>query len=213
MAESKYILRVIDFSINEKFIKDEFMKAGKELIGEKFTIVKEQSEIITELLKYFTGNESIYSREKGIYLFGAYGIGKSMFFEVVRKMLTNISKINEFGKKVNPNGFMVTSSEKIIENYKEDGTLDYYGYRRESTPIHLLINEFGKKLNEKIYGTEANELLNSLFMIRYELFQRGYLTHVTSNCVPNDLKLEPILLDRAIEMFNFIEIKGNSFRI
>jgi predicted ATPase len=205
-------VQTIDFSENESLIKNTFMKSGKNLIGEKFTVLKCQSSIITELLKYFTGNQCIYDLNKGIYLFGIFGIGKSMLFEIIRKTISDLAKFDEFGKKINPNGFLITSSEQIIETYKHDGNLDYYGYRKESVPIDLLINEFGKKLNDKIYGTDANELLNSLFMIRYELFQRGILTHVTSNSHPDKLDLQPILLERAIEMFNFVELNGESFR-
>lgn len=210
---SKYIqVQTIDFAKHEKIIKLYFMTAGRKLIGEKFTVSKEQSFVISELLKYFTGNECIYDLNRGIYLFGIFGIGKSMFFEIIRKTISDLAEFDEFGKRVNPNGFLITSAEQIIETYKQDGNLDYYGYRKESKPIHLLINEFGKKVNDKIYGTAANELLNSLFMIRYELFQRGILTHVTSNTYPDKLDLQPILLERAIEMFNFVELNGESFR-
>ena len=214
MEESKYIqVKTMDYFKNEKIIKLAFLAAGKNLVGEKFTVNKEQSFVISELLKYFTGNKCIYDLNRGIYLFGIYGIGKSMFFEIVRKMISDLAQLDEFGKKVNPNGFLITSSEHIIETYKQDGNMDYYGYRKESKPIHLLINEFGKKVSDKVYGTDANELLNSLFMIRYELYQHGILTHVTSNVKPDKLDLQPILLERTIEMFNFIEMGGNSFRI
>jgi len=51
-------------------------------------------------------------------------------------------------------------------------------------------------------------------MIRYELFQeRDAITHATSNYYPGDLKcFDDALLDRFKEMFNFIELKGDSFR-
>jgi len=49
-------------------------------------------------------------------------------------------------------------------------------------------------------------------MVRYELLQTGILTHVTSNFRPEKLKIEQIVKDRMVEMFNFIEIKGESLR-
>ncbi len=168
--------------------------------------------IITELLKYFTGNESEYSLKKGIYLYGSFGVGKTVIFRIIQRLLSAISPLGEDGKKINKNGFMITSLEQIIETYKSDGNMDYFGYRKESKPIHLCINEFGKPINEKIYGTQANELIYSLFMIRYELFQTGYLTHTTSNFRPEKLNIEPIIKDRMVEMFNFIEVKGESLR-
>jgi len=83
-----------------------------------------------------------------------------------------------------------------------------YGY---VFPRHLLINEFGKEIKDKIYGTEAQQIINSLMMRRYEVLQSsGKVTHITSNHLPksNDQALN----DRYVEMFNLVEIKGKSFR-
>lgn len=60
--------------------------------------------------------------------------------------------------------------------------------------------------------TNSNAIVSSLFMIRYELFQKGFFTHVTSNYHPKDLGFESVIMDRINEMFNFIEFKGDSFR-
>jgi len=206
------IKKLFEFSEFEKQIKNIYISFGKLLVGEGFLVKKEFSKIITNLLIYFTGNTGEYDLNKGIYLVGDYGVGKSTIFTILRKLLAHISLTDNFGKKLNPNGFQITSVEQIIDVYKKDGSLDYFGFRKESKPLHLCINEFGKDVNEKIYGTQANELINSLFMIRYELFQQGYLTHCTSNFHPKDLKIEKIIADRMKEMFNFIELKGESFR-
>ena len=75
----------------------------------------------------------------------------------------------------------------VIETYKKENRLDKFGYRAEIGPGHLCINEFGKTVQEKIYGTEADAIIESLFMTRYEIFQSGKLTHVTSNYSPSEL--------------------------
>jgi len=207
------IKKIIDFSTNEFLIKKEFVLIGKELIGKNFVVKEELAKTITNLLIYFTGNPGTFDLNKGIYIHGSFGTGKTTLFRIIRKLLTLISDRDQFGKKFNPNGFQITSIEQIIDTYKNDGSLDYFGYRTGSNPLNLCINEFGKNINEKIYGTNANELINSLFMIRYELFQKGYLTHCTSNFHPRDMNVEKIIADRMKEMFNFVEINGESFRI
>jgi predicted ATPase len=206
------ISRLLDFKENEIKLKKMFIEIGKNIVGEKFNVPKEHAVIITNLLKYFTGNKGEYNLDKGIYLHGGFGAGKTTLFRIIRSLLAHIAVTDPYGKRINPNGFLITSIENIIETYKNDGNLEYFGYSRETTPIHLCINEFGKKVNDKIYGTDANEIINSLFMIRYELFQNGKLTHVTSNFHPKQIQIESILIDRMIEMFNFIELKGNSLR-
>lgn len=206
------ISRLVNFEENELTLKKLFIEIGKNVVGQNFKVEKEHAEIITNLLRYFTGNKGAYNLDKGIYLHGPFGVGKTTIFRIMRSLLAHIAVTDPYGKRINPNGFLITSIENIIETYKNDGNLEYFGYRRETTPIHICINEFGKKVNDKIYGTDANDIINSLFMIRYELFQFGKVTHVTSNFHPKQIQIESIIIDRMIEMFNFIELKGNSLR-
>lgn len=190
---------------DQKAIKTKYIEVGKSLVGDSFSVTSQTKDTITNLLMYFCGQPCDYDLRKGIYLYGRYGVGKTITMAIIRKLLAEMFPFSG-------NGYMITSIEQIIETYKTDGTLDYFSYRKEDKPIHICINEFGKKVNEKIYGTQADEIVNSLFMMRYELFQNGYLTHVTSNYKPSDIKVEPIIKDRMVEMFNFIEINGDSFR-
>lgn len=196
------IVNLCDFDKNEVTIKKEFINIANDITGKY--IIKEP-EILTGLLKYFTGSIGVYDLNKGIYLFGKFGVGKTVMFKIIQKL---IAKLFPFNK----NGFHITSIEQIIDHYKKENNLDKFGYREESKPLHLCINEFGKSINEKIYGTNADAIIHSLMMVRYELFQKGKLTHVTSNYNPAKLDVEPIIKDRLVEMFNVIEITGDSFR-
>lgn len=203
---TSYIKHLCDFDrVVERDLKNIFLNIGSGIINKEFIIIPENMEKVTNLLKYFTGNEGKYDINKGIYIFGAYGCGKTILIQTIRKFLASVFPFSG-------NGFQITSLEQIIETYKSEKSLDYFGYKKESTPVHLCINEFGKILEEKIYGTDANSIIDSLFMIRYELFQQGYLTHVTSNFHPKELNISPVIRDRLNEMFNFIEFKGDSFR-
>lgn len=190
---------------NERIIKKTFMEIGSELIARKYVVKEEHRDILTGMLKYFTGNECEYDLSKGIYLHGNFGVGKTILFQTIRKTLALLFPFS-------PNGFGITSIEQIIERFKKDNAYGTYGYNKEDMPINLCINEFGKKVNEKIYGTAAEQVVDSLFMIRYELFQSGRFTHVTSNYNPSVLTVPPIIQDRIKEMFNFIELTGESLR-
>ena len=191
---------------NENDLKNIFMFIGKEYLGKDFIIPKDRSDTITDLLKYFTGNESGFDSNKGIYLYGNYGIGKSALMATIQKTLAYCFPFSQ-------NGFMIKSLEDIIDIYKTDGSLETVAYRRNESPKHFCINEFGKDINDKIYGTSARQIIHSLFMLRYQMYQELKLfTHTTSNYSPNEIDVEPIVMDRMVEMFNFIEIKGESFR-
>jgi predicted ATPase len=198
------ISKLIDFNENEVVIKKQFLNIASVIIGKEYEVDKVYAPILTEMLRYFTGNEGL-DLNKGIYLHGTYGSGKTVLMASIRRFLATYFPFNA-------NGFLSVSLEKIIEDYKSDGNIAKYSYGINDNPINLCIDEFGKEMTEKIYGTSADSIIKSLFMVRYELFGRGKLTHVTSNFSPEELNVEPILKDRMAEMFNFIEIKGESFR-
>lgn len=198
------IERLCEYTIkDESVIKRTFLDIAGRFVGGHYRITEDNRKIINELLMYFTGNGNLNLR-KGIYIYGDFGTGKSVMMQAIRKTLAKIFPFNL-------NGFGNTSIEQIIEHYKFENNLHKFGYN-DGKPYHLCINEFGKQMSEKIYGTDVNNILESLFMIRYELFQSGKLTHVTSNYSPDQVSLPPIIKDRMVEMFNFINLGGNSFR-
>jgi len=188
-------------------IKNAFMISARSICPD-FIVTKELIQPLNDICTYFLGLEGNLNLNKGIYLSGEYGVGKSTLMKCFRQWLADWWPFNG-------NGFMVTSIEEIIESYKKENNLNKFtncinedGF---NNPRHLLINEFGKKIDEKIYGTEAKHIINNLMMIRYDIFQnQGKLTHITSNSMPyNDDKA---LNDRYVEMFNLIIIDGKSFR-
>jgi predicted ATPase len=195
---------LINFDKHEVAIKNEFLRIASKIIGEDYIIRKENAATLTDLLRYFTGNEGL-DLNKGIYLYGTFGCGKTVLMASIRRFLATHFPWNK-------NGFLSVSLEKIIEDYKSDGNIAKYSFGINDNPINLCVDEFGKEMNEKIYGTSADSVIKSMFMVRYELFVRGKLTHITSNYSPEDLNMDPISKDRMAEMFNFIHIGGESFR-
>jgi DNA replication protein DnaC len=187
-------------------IKNAFMISAKTILPD-FVVTPELVKPLNDICTYFLGLEGNLSLNKGLYLMGEYGVGKSTLMMCFRQWLADWWPFNG-------NGFSITSVEEIIERYKNENNLTKFIYVESNgfeSPKHLLINEFGKKIDEKIYGTEASQIVNNLMMIRYDLFQRrGLLTHITSNTLP--YSTEKALTDRYIEMFNLIEIGGKSFR-
>lgn len=188
-------------------MKHAFILSANE-VCDKFVVTDEMRPILNNLCLYFLGLPGIYDLNKGIYLIGDYGVGKSTLMKCYRKWLSDWWPFNG-------NGFMVTSIEEIIEHYKKSGSLEKFTNNKEEegfpNPRHLLINEFGKEIKDKIYGTEAEQIINSLMMLRYDIFQNmGKVTHITSNYYPKSQDLA--LSDRYVEMFNVININGNSFR-
>ena len=200
---------------------------GKELVPERknspgFILTPELDILYRDLIDYFTGNEGVYDPSKCIYLFGSYGIGKTITMQIFSKLMGRYFSFSG-------NGYSCTSTENMAAHYKLKGNLSYYGRRFENNEyaqgdnrynirklksFNLCINEFGKPLNEKFYGSDVQDIFNSTMMIRYELYQEHETkTHTTSNFHPEKLNcFDDALLNRFKEMHEFIEFEGECFR-
>jgi len=212
--------------IPQKINIDEHFEIIKKIalyLQPKYIFTEETSEILRILLLYFSGqkegannkNEScgkLISLSKGIFLVGGVGVGKSLIFEIFKIYTTQVLK---------KNGFQYHSANSIIDFLNIDGKV-YYNLFKENRqdentikPITCYIDDIASK-NEivKHFGTEYNAI-QELISIRYEVFIRHKkLTHLSTNIFPQQLKeiYGSRVIDRMREMFNIIELKGESFR-
>lgn len=189
-----------------------------------FIWTQEVRENMNKMVGYFFSlnipKVSDLNPRKGIALLGRYGVGKTLAFRIIHKML---EKRYSTDPADNFKTFRETSVEDIITAMKADDFTDGVLFRRIETvdgvrisrPLNILINEFGTEYSGKHYGTPVTEMLDMFLMKRYEIFQvDGKVTHATMNYSLAELesKFSPRLVDRFREMFNFIELKGESFR-
>lgn len=78
-------------------------------------------------------------------------------------------------------------------------------------PVERAFDELGREtIPAKYYGNEVN-VMEQIFQLRYDMKVK---THVTTNLRPFQIEkyYGEHIYDRAIEMFNFIEVKGESRR-
>jgi len=174
-----------------------------------YIFYEKDKELIYKILMYFTGNDYKLDLTKGLYIFGNFGVGKSYLMKF----------INAFLKLYNyDNSFRIMSIEQFIENYSSTGSFKkFINNTNDGNYLDIMIDELGVE-NEyqlKFYGNDLKDVFDSFLMRRYELFQRQkQLTHVTTNLEPGKLKeyYGKRLNDRFVEMFNFVEFKGESKR-
>lgn len=218
--EKMVFIREID---SDEMLLKHIQYITKNLAGEKFVITQHQIKVISGLIYYFNGNVDEAKKRgmdicKGIGLIGKYGSGKTTLFKL----------IHEYLHKTAPgsvNTFKITSIDEIIQNMmSSDNYMDgvYFfnvkaGINNEQIrkPIHLCINEFGVQYDIRRYGSDVNDLIDSLMMRRYEIFQQyGKVTHITSNfgTAEFEKRFPERLVDRFREMFNIVKLEGKSFR-
>jgi len=141
------------------------------------------------------------NRQTGIMLYGPVGTGKSVIMQAFRKCMRHIWQ----------KGLVEYNAPFIRANYYKEQSGDYYTVAYKIHLFkHLVINDIGF---ERPYSSGEDIIQTVMF----DRFERGYTTHGTTNLTPeefinryNDDKDR--MMDRFKIMFQFIEIKGESFR-
>ena len=103
------------------------------------------------------------------------------------------------------------SASELANTYAADGQPALIQYA--GADVNLVIDEFGREpCPTKYFGTEMN-VLQFLLQLRYD-HRKTSVTHITTNMQLEDIadRYGAYVADRCLEMFNFIEFKGESYR-
>ena len=189
-------------NLTAKQYRVEFMIIAEEIIAEQspskkgFEINDDNREVINQWFYYLIGDKKRFTGDinKGIMIVGPYGTGKTTMVKIISRI------VMKYAQKV----FHITSCVNLPDNVKHHG-IDFYQFRP------LILDEIGRESKVvKDFGTER-KLLPEILSIRYNT--RAW-TFGTSNLNYNDLGelYGGYIQERMLELFNFIELKGKSFR-
>lgn len=147
---------------------------------------------------------------KGFFLYGTLGRGKTMTLKAMQKYMNSIKRRYDKRDDYRLGAWWKTASE-LANIYAADGQPALIQYAADD--MNLIIDEFGREpIPASNYGTKMN-VLQFLLQLRYD-HRRTSITHITTNSNPD--ALEPLygdyVADRCKEMFNFIEFNGESLR-
>ena len=148
--------------------------------------------------------------DKGFFLYGHIGRGKSMTLKAMQKYMNSV-KARHYKRDDYRLGAWWKTASVLANVYAADGQPALIRYA--SDDMNLIIDEVGREpIPASNYGTKMN-VLQFLLQLRYDN-RRSSITHITTNNTPESL--EPLygdyVADRCKEMFNFIEFNGESLR-
>ncbi len=190
------------------------IKIGKALNKKEpvFNIDKDNEHIFKNLIKYFHNDPSFDgSLNKGIFLHGVCGVGKSLV------MSAFIHYVNMMSTITCPNPFrkcMEYTAKEIAIEYSEEGIKILRNYSKPEILIQDLGYE-GDENMEVIHFGQRVQPLAELISYRNDLMDRSLVrTHITSNLTHENIEEIYSVREwsRAKEMFNFIEMKGEDRR-
>lgn len=193
--------------------EDEIVRRKKILVHiankhiSNFQIDESNKYIISNLFNYFNDIPGEYDLNKGLWLYGDVGTGKSSLMKVFSEYM-----------KVWFNGFKIHICDKVSNEYAMSGSLDEFTYNENGYigyPVWMCFDELGREtIPANHFGTKLN-VMQHILHIRYSLWQSTRLkTFVTTNSGPKNIEENygDFIRDRTREMFNIIFMGGESRR-
>ncbi len=176
-----------------------------------FEVDDDNKKFLNLFCKYFAQDETFETihkgeLQKGLYIYGSNGVGKTSSFQIIQ----NISKKNAIKQLWFPS----IEASTVVHKFNTEKNKDYV-IKSYSKGI-FLFDDLGAETvgsNIHIYGKE--EIFVRILESRYNEFRnKGIKTYITSNLTLSEIgkRYGSRVQDRFFEMFNFLELSGDSRR-
>lgn len=200
----------VDFALEAQIFRSCMLK-----VEPRFDPAKADRKVLNSIFAWIWKSDKInvlgLDYDKGFFLYGPLGLGKSMTLLGMRQYMNSVTARHEHMRNdYRLKAWWKTASE-LANIYAADGQPALIHYT--DPEINLVIDEFGREPNPASnYGTKMN-VLQFVLQLRYD-HRRTSVTHITTNMRLEDIepKYGDYVADRCKEMFNFIEFDGDSLR-
>lgn len=163
------------------------------------------AEIFDDVLRYFIGDPyGPLPLSKGLYFYGATGVGKSYLLKMLKKFCDFVP--------IPSMQFQIVKTKEILQAVADSSSLKPINPYKTG---NMLLDDLGEERSlKKIYGDAENPMDLLLSARSDEFVDAGVLTHFTSNLLPEDLtkRYGSRIEDRIHEMATIINIPGTSYR-
>ena len=169
--------------------------------------------VFHDLVRYFIGDtEGTYDVHRGIYLFGGFGVGKTLLMKSFQEFTMLIEeRLTLASVAFTPRTFRFNFDKDIAMEIQRTATTD--SLRQYFTGMRLF-DDLGNEDEKKIYGNDVNAIAEIL-LTRYNAYQYGGpVTHCTSNLAPHECQevYGDRVGSRVFELFNHVWLDGGDKR-
>lgn len=162
---------------------------------------------VRAVFEWCMGIRGLADPDKGLWLYGNVGTGKSTMLRIVKEYCRRIGRRDPWGGEY---GFRITSCVEVCGNYQSQGFSgidDFISLRRQA------FDEVGAEARVTGYYGTPLDVIGTVLMGRYDR-RHDNITHATTNLTPDELRRRygDRVYDRCREMFNFLHFSGQSYR-
>lgn len=175
-----------------------------EYIAPNFTIDEDNKQTYKNLLTWCLSQGPL-DINKGIYLWGNTGTGKTLALAVLRNVCRYFNIRADYGGEVHGLAWTTVHANEICDEYEENGNLSSW----VDIPC-LCINDLGTEPAETLYMGNRRRVLRTILEQRADRADR--LTLITSNYPPNAEEISDMygarVVSRINQMFNICPLFG-----
>ena len=195
-----------------KPLKNQFMDIARELSVRDVVINDDNRSAYSDLFNYFTNNDSRkLDKNKGVMLIGDTGVGKTLLMKSIHGLCSRCKNLELFNYLT-----MSNLKDLVIASKKDDEAKNYFNsYYNSINCNDLYVDDIGTESKEMNSYGNVSLWFEEYLMERYVLFtDYGIKLHCSTNLNSATLKAfySKRIIDRFNEMFNFVIMKGVSFR-
>ena len=213
--KSRRVAASRDVTLEEKL---EFVAVAK-LVCPKYQISDEMKPLLNDIVRWCLMLDGKYDPEKGLWLWGDIGTGKSTMLEIIREYCNRMRPPAHYRERDCPRkmrtdtwkySFRITNASYVAGMFAKEG---YPGIEEYISSCRQAFDEVGRECIPTGYFGNMENVFQYIFQRRYDL-RHGDFTHVTSNLSPEQIGTVygDHIYDRCFEMFNFVEMSGESWR-
>lgn len=198
--------------------KYEFLAVGRSICP-KFKIRESMKPVLNDIFRWCMMLNGKLDPDKGLWLWGDIGTGKSTMLEIVREFCSQVRPPVCYRERDEPKtmrsspwkySFRITNASYVAGIFAKEG---YPGIEEYITSCRQAFDEVGRECIPTGYYGNMENVFQYIFQRRYDI-RHGDFTHVTSNLAPEQIGeiYGDHIYDRCFEMFNFVEMSGESWR-
>lgn len=198
--------------------KLDFLKVCQDICP-KFRIRESMKPLLNDIVRWCLMLDGKHDPDKGLWLWGDIGTGKSTMLEIVRDYCKKVRPAVCYRERDDPRtmrkdawsyGFRIINASYVAGVFAKEG---YPGIDEYITSCRQAFDEVGRECIPTGYFGNMENVFQYIFQRRYDI-RRGDFTHVTSNLSPGQIGeiYGDHIYDRCFEMFNFIQMSGESWR-